>query len=84
MKLELTLGIPDHFVCKDTGLVFTHTLTGLGSGLHTLTEMWGMSATEIIERLVNDAVIKEEEEGIVDGEYHPPIWAKERGQTKLH
>lgn len=84
MKLELTLAVPCQHVCDDEGNVLTHNMTGLGEGLDKLTWMWGMSATEVIERLVSEAVLKEEEENIVDGEYQHASWAKMPHPTYLH
>lgn len=84
MKLELKLATPCQPVCDDEGNVLTHDMTGLGADLHKLTWMWRMSATEIIERLVSEAVLKEEEENIVDGEYQHASWAKVPTPTYLH
>jgi hypothetical protein len=85
MKLELTLAVEaDPFMDEEEGILFTHTMTELGSDLHKLTSMWCMSPTEIIEKLVSDAVYKEEEENVVDGEYHPPTWVSTHSQTYLH
>jgi hypothetical protein len=47
-------------------------LTGIGDSLYRLEWMWEMSPEMIIEKLLNEAVLKEEEENIIDGEYRRP------------
>jgi hypothetical protein len=54
---------------EEDGFGYFQTL--VGSCLWQLREMWGMSYTEVIEKIAIDAAIKEEE-FVVNGEYIPP------------
>lgn len=68
MKQELVLVLTK----PETRTADSAFLTGIGSCLHTLERMWEMSPEEIIERLLCDAVLKEEEENVIDSEYRRP------------
>jgi hypothetical protein len=58
--------------CPETRDANSGFCTSIGDSLIRLTSMWEMSAEKVIEKLLNDAVLKEEEENVIDGEYRRP------------
>lgn len=58
---------PDYDEESGIGYIQTHT----GTDLWKLTQMWNMSSEDVVAKLLNDAVLVEEE-WVIDGEYVPP------------
>lgn len=69
MKHELILTLTK----PETRTANSAFMTPIGCYLHKLESMWEMSPEEIIEKLLGEAVDKEEDENVIDGVYRRPL-----------